>query len=279
MSDWNADAYIRENLTEAEQRQAVESIALRLNRSGHGEADWQAPKLLPDGLLPVSPFDAEFLPEAIRPWVMDIAERMQCAPEFVAVPAIVGCGSLIGCKIGIRPQRRTDWIEVSNLWGCLVGRPGVLKSPARAEAIKPLKCFEAEARKEHDAARKEYELDSALAKIRRDEAAKAARKAIKDGGAKPSIDIGSDPEAPKARRYLINDTSYEALGEALADNPQGVLAFRDEVISLLKTLDREEFCAARGFYLTAWNGTSGYTFDRILRCRTHIDTVCLSLVG
>jgi hypothetical protein len=57
------------------------------------------------------------------------------------------------------------------------------------------------------------------------------------------------------------------------------LAFRDELVSLLKTLDREEYAAARGFFLSAWNGTSGYTFDRIIRGRTHIEAACLSLLG
>jgi putative DNA primase/helicase len=47
----------------------------------------------------------------------------------------------------------------------------------------------------------------------------------------------------------------------------------------LKTLDREEHVAARGFYLTAWNGTNGYTFDRIIRGKTHIEAACLSLLG
>jgi Protein of unknown function (DUF3987) len=84
---------------------------------------------------------------------------------------------------------------------------------------------------------------------------------------------------PRAKRYLVNDTTYEALGVILADNPQGVLAFRDELVSLLKTLDREESCAARGFFLSAWNGLGGYTFDRIIRGKTQIDRACLSLVG
>ena len=65
----------------------------------------------------------------------------------------------------------------------------------------------------------------------------------------------------------------------LAANPNGVLAFRDELVSLLKTLDREENAAARGFFLTAWNGTSSYTFDRVVRGFTHIDAACVSLLG
>jgi hypothetical protein len=63
-----------------------------------------------------------------------------------------------------------------------------------------------------------------------------------------------EPREPTERRYVTNDTSYEKLGEILAENPNGILAHRDELVSLLKTLDREEFAAARGFFLTAWNG-------------------------
>jgi putative DNA primase/helicase len=65
----------------------------------------------------------------------------------------------------------------------------------------------------------------------------------------------------------------------LVDNPNGVLAFRDEMVSLLKTLDREEYAAARGFFLTGWNGTDSYTFDRIIRGHQHIEAVCISMLG
>src|SRR5262249_47381474 len=86
-------------------------------------------------------------------------------------------------------------------------------------------------------------------------------------------------EQPKAQRYVVNDTTYEALGEIMADNPNGVLAFRDELVSLLKTLDREDNAAARGFFLSAWNGTGGDKFFRIIRGRTSIEAACLSLLG
>jgi Protein of unknown function (DUF3987) len=99
---------------------------------------WPQPQAIPDGLAPVAPFDMAFLPETIAPWVADIAERMQCPPDFVAIPAMVALGAVLGRKVGIRPQRRTDWTEVPNLWGCIVGRPGAMKSPAMGEALKPL---------------------------------------------------------------------------------------------------------------------------------------------
>ena len=203
---------------------------------------------------------------------------MQCPLDFVAIPALVALGSALGRKVAIRPQARTDWIEVPNLWGCIVGRPGMMKSPAMGEALKPLHRLEAAARKAHTDALKAYESDLELHKLRKEEAKRTARDALRAGRV-ASLAENLVPQEPKARRYVVNDTTYEALGEILADNPNGVLAFRDELVSLLKTLDREEYVAARGFFLTAWNGTSGYTFDRILRGRTHIEAACLSLLG
>ncbi|MBI1867080.1 MAG: DUF3987 domain-containing protein [Methylocystis sp.] len=209
---------------------------------------------------------------------MDISDRMQCPPDFVATPAMVALAATLGRKIAIRPQRRTDWIEVPNLWGLIVGRPGAMKSPAMTEALKPLHRLEADARKENDDALKAHVLALEFHKLRKDAAKDAARKTLKSGG-EAQLDGIECPRAPIARRHIVNDTSYEALGEILADNPNGVLAFRDELVSLLKTLDREEYAAARGFFLTAWNGTSGYTFDRIIRGKTHIEAACLSLLG
>jgi hypothetical protein len=240
---------------------------------------WPEPKPLPDGLLPVKAFELDYLPESIAPWVSDISDRMQCPPDFVGVTAMVALGAVLGRKVAIRPQRETDWEEVPNLWGCIVGRPGAMKSPAMQEALKPLHRLESDARKENDDARKEYETALVLHKIEKEVAAGKAKDALKKGiSAEGLLDI-DEPEEPKAKRYVTNDTTYEKLGEILADNPNGVLAYRDELVSLLKTLDREEYAGARGFYLTAWSGTSGYTFDRITRGRTHIEGACVSILG
>lgn len=239
---------------------------------------WLEPKPLPTRLLPVAPFDASFLPSSIRPWVCDVADRMQCPAEYVAIPAVVGLGAIWGRKAAIAPQQRTDWREAANFWGMMIGRPGAMKTPAADEGLKFLKRLDADANKENEVAEKAHANEIALAKIRNDEALSSARAAIKGGGAPADFDL-SAPEKPTVRRYIVSDTSYEALGEILADNPNGVLAHRDELVALLRTLDREDNAAARGFFLTAWSGTSSYTFDRIVRGRKHIPAACLSLVG
>jgi len=245
-----------------------------------GPIVWADPVELPNGLKPVAPFDHEFLPRNIAPWVHDISDRMQCPPDFVAVSAVTALGAALGRKLGIRPQQRTDWLEVPNFWGCIVGRPGAMKSPAMEEALKPLKRLDAEARKANEAALKDFAAELEAFELRKQDRQKKAKAALSSGDDISSMLRRLDrPEAPKSRRFIVNDCTYEALGEILADNPTGVLVCRDELSSLLKTLDREEYAAARGFFLTAWNGTSDYTFDRIIRGRTHIEAACVSLLG
>ena len=82
---------------------------------------------------------------------------------------------VLGRKIGVRPQRRTDWIEVPNLWGCIVGRPGAMKSPAMGEALKPLNQLDAKAREGHSEALKGHASKIELHKLKQ----AAARRALK----------------------------------------------------------------------------------------------------
>ena len=221
------------------------------------DEQWPDPKPLPDALPPVMAFDPALLPNTLRAWVMDIADRMQCPADYVAVSAMVAAGTVIGRRVGIRAQANTDWTEVPNLWGMVVGRPGVMKSPAMGHALKPMRKLDALAAEENAALKADYEAEVA--------------------NYKPAD--GPKPEKPAYRRYVVNDPTYEALGEVMASNPNGVMVFRDELVSLLKPLGRDDNAAARGFFLTAWNGNEGYTFDRIMRGHDHIKACCLSILG
>lgn len=91
----------------------------------------------------------ELLPAALRPWIVDVSERMRVPLEMIAVPAMVACAALVGRRLTIRPKRRDDFTVVPNLWGALVCRSGYLKSPALAEAMRPLRRIEAEKRDDY----------------------------------------------------------------------------------------------------------------------------------
>ena len=98
-------------------------------------ARWPEPQPVPRGRPPVPAFDDGLLPEALRSWVADVAARVQCPADFVAVGVMVSAAAVIGRKVAIRPKRQDDWAVVPNLWGLAVGPPGLMKSPALAEAL------------------------------------------------------------------------------------------------------------------------------------------------
>src|SRR5205085_2531468 len=125
-------------------------------QASSAKEEWEEPVPLPEGLPPVAGLDPVLLPEALRGWIVDISERMQIPPDFPAAGAITVAGSLIGRKIGIYPKRYDDWLVTCNLWGAVVGRPSLLKSPALAEVMKPLSRLIAEAYELYEEKRATY---------------------------------------------------------------------------------------------------------------------------
>lgn len=248
-----------------------------------GSLNWPHPHPLPDNLLPVAPFDLDLIPSEIRPWVSDVCERMQCPPDYIAVSLMAALGSMIGRKVAIRPQMQDDWEVFANQWALLIGQPGVLKSPAMEESLRPLRGLSAMAEEKLKKEMASYEVRAAAAKLRHDENVKQAGKLLrKDRKADVSALLEAEDEVPPPtlKRYIANDTNVASLGVLLQQNPNGLLVFRDEIVSLLDNLDREECISERGFYLTGWSGNSRYTFDRIGRgLHLTIDGVCLSMLG
>jgi hypothetical protein len=243
---------------------------------------WPDPTPLPAVLLPVMPFDYDLLPEKLRPWARDVCERMQCPPDFVAVGIMAALGSVIGRKCAVRAQIEDDWTVVPNLWALGIGRPSVMKSPAMEEALRPLKALALKARTEFDLAWAAYEAQAAAAKMRTKNSEKEAAKALAKNELANLEDFlkVEHVEEPALKRYMTSSATVEALGVLLQQNPNGILVHRDEMVSLLDSLDEEGHAEARGFYLTSWNGDSGYTVDRIVRgLNQHIEAVCLSLLG
>ena len=245
--------------------------------------EWPDPSPLPGELPPVVPMPLALLPDALQPWVADIAERMQCPPDFPAIGAMVSLAAVVGRKIGILPKRQDDWLVVPNLWGLVVGRPGVLKSPALQESKKPLARLDAEAGAAFNLLKIQAEAEQEVLEQKRQVNKAKIRELLKKGGADSAelagLVIGSEDKGPIRKRYIVNDTSIEKLGELLNENPNGLMAFRDELLGLLYNLERAGQEGAKQFYLEAWNGNGRFVYDRIGRGTVEIDACCLSLLG
>ena len=255
--------------------------------------DWPEPgEIKESALLPVAQITPEMLPKAFREWLFDVSYRMQCPLEFVAVGAIVAASSVIGAGCGIRPKRRDNWTVIPNLWGALVARPSQKKSPSLKEVLRPLDALEEAAAEQNQAdamfheAKKES-FKAAKEAIKKDMVKAAARQPnkSKDKPTKNMQDLEIEyaamvePEAPGAKRFIAKDATIERLGELLRDNPRGLLVFRDELMGLLASWEREDRLQDRAFYLEAWNGNQGFVTDRIGRGTVIIKNTCLALLG
>jgi putative DNA primase/helicase len=264
-SDFN-DLFLAEGLAVVQQQLAAPTAS---QGNFNSDSAWPDPAPLPEELPAVEPFDLALLPTAFQLWITDISERLQCPPDFPAIGAMIAVAAVVGRKIGIRPKQQDDWTVTPNLWGCVIGRPGLLKSPAMHEAIKPIRRLDAVAydtfkieEAGYEALREVQEQQRQVNKIR-------VRELLKKGGANPhevaQLLIAAEQNGPVRKRYEVNDSTVEKLGEILNENPNGVLIFRDELLGWLSTMERTGQEGARQFYLESWNGNGRFTYDRIGR--------------
>jgi putative DNA primase/helicase len=88
--------------------------------------EWPEPtpiNAIKKSLSPVVPLPPELIPEPYRACLCDIAERMQCPLDYVAVGALIVTASIIGTSCGIRPKALDSWTVIPNLWGGVIGSP------------------------------------------------------------------------------------------------------------------------------------------------------------
>jgi hypothetical protein len=227
------------------------------------------PQQLLETLKPVPALNPDDLPDTLKGAAVDISERLQCPIDYIVVAMLSAAGTIIGNKVGIYPLANDEsWEVFPCLWGGIVGPPGSKKTPALFAALAPLNKLEAAARDRFKAAYAEYKADY-----------EQYKRHLLDWKKKTSKTLPVEPEEPKPERYIVNDVTYQKLGEILADNPRGVLALSDELSGLLQSLDTPGQEAARGFYLTGWGGNSGYCFDRVTRGTIVLSRYCLSVFG
>ena len=238
--------------------------------------DWPEPQPVEFGLPEVPPFDAAILPDAFRPYVEDAAERMQCPADYLAVPLMVGAAAAVGNIITIAPKGNdTGWRVSPSIWGAVVGRPGMMKSPAMDAGLKPLSILESELAEAFATQKRDHSL-----RVLEYQVAKGkTEKAIKSGAVVRPEEMPIEPEEPKPERLVINDATVAKLGDVLRWSPRGVLAVRDELTGWLETLSGDGREGDREFYLSAWNGLQSFRVDRMERGSFSIPRLNVLVLG
>lgn len=251
---------------------------------------WPDPEPLPEAMLPVRPLDSSIIPEVLRGWIFDSAERMSTAPDYAFAATLVMLSAIVGRSVGIRPKREDSWMVSPNLWGAVIGSASVKKTPAIQDALRPLHRLERKTREDYQAEIQNHEADKDMAKLKIESIRNEIREATREKQpsklgelkARLSAALGeSERAAPDVRRRYTVDTTMEKLGELLAKsvNDRGMLIFRDELSGWFAGLEKPGHQTDRTFFLEGWNGNVPYTFDRLNRGTVTIDHLCISLFG
>ena len=214
----------------------------------------------------------EHLPEAIAPFVFDTAARMGVDPAAVALASLVSLSSVMPDTWAIQPKANDDtWTDNPRLWGAIVGDPSMLKTPILKATTAPIDRLEAKARIDHVGAERAY---------------RSAVKAWKDAGSDPA----TEPLSPRLERYMVDNTTVEAISEVLRDDSKAsfrapadkVLVRQDELSEWIASFDKYRAggngSADRGTYLRLFNG-GRYTIDRIGRGSFAISNFSACILG
>ena len=93
----------------------AKSISKYQNPDQSEALEWSEPTELPDVSTSVPCMTASYLPGSLKPWLLDITDRMQIPIDFVAAPVLVAMSSVMGRQVGIYPKQKDDWLVVPNI--------------------------------------------------------------------------------------------------------------------------------------------------------------------
>jgi 5S rRNA maturation endonuclease (ribonuclease M5) len=173
------------------------------------------------------PFPVEALPEPIRGFVAAGAKAIGCDMSYLALPLLTSLAAAIGNMRRLELKR--GWSAPPIIWCAIVGESGTAKTPAFKLVMRPIRERQRKAMERHAEAMKTYEADLA-----RWEKCFAAWKKSKDSGEEPP----EKPEPPPCERFIVSDTTVEALSPILLMNPRGLLLARDELAGWLGSFDK-----------------------------------------
>lgn len=172
-------------------------------------------------LAAVPSFPIGVLPELYQVVVIEHAESFNVPLDIPSMALLTMAGACIGRTRGL--TIKSGWSEHPNTYLGIVGRSGTGKSPVIKAIQRPIYRLEAQWFNEYQEELRDYQ-----------EALEKRRSTPK----KDKANLGPPPEPPTYRQLIIDDSTTEALTDALTNNPRGIQWNRDELSGLILELDK-----------------------------------------
>jgi hypothetical protein len=223
--------------------------------------------------LDFRPFPVDALPKPIRVFVAAGAKAIRCDPSYLALAQLVALAAAIGITRVLELKR--GWCAPAILWGAIVGESGTAKTPGFKLVMQPVRERQRKALERHAEAVKQYEAD--LARWEREMAAWKRDKTV-------GHDPPEKPSPPQAERFIVSDTTVEALAPILLANRRGLLLARDELAGWIGSFDRYAGSGKAGADAANW--LSMHNAEHIIVDRKtgfprtiHVSDAAVSVVG
>lgn len=193
-----------------------------------------------DGLLPV-----DGLTECLQRLIKNVAEALQSPQDYVTASMFTVASAAVGNKFKLC----TDNTDVPMLWTILVGDSGVGKSQPITTMAQPLM----------------EEQKDRLQGYR--SAVRTWRQAKDENAPKPIFP-----------QIFVSDITPESLYKCMADNPNGLIQYSDEIMSFIGDFGRYNKSGEESKYLSIWSGKP-ITINRKSEEPFMVERPFLSVIG
>lgn len=224
---------------------------------GNPESTGMGPFLSP------APQPPKVFPSEVQMLLNEAGEAFSVPPSIPVAVFLALLSCLVGRTRAISPKR--GWKEHGNIWMVVVAPSGLGKTPVSHAFFRPV--AEQEYRKFQEW-KQECERYSAE---------------MMDFNRTKKEERGYPPKPPKRTQYYLDDATLEALGDALMDNPRGVMWRVDELSGLLSSFDKYSSGGKEGGtrarLLSSYDCQEWKSSRRDASRNVHIPAACVSIFG
>ena len=176
-------------------------------------------------------FPLEAFPERIQNIVNCFFETYQLPIDYHCTAILVAASTAIGNAYCAKYKSRE--VYPCNLFTCIVGPPGIGKTPAMKFGMYPIYNIERRYRKLHN--------EKMIAWQQKCEVARQQNDTL--------------PKAPKSMDVVVKDSTVEAINQILEFNPKGVVLDQDELLAWVKGMNSYRKGSDLEYFLSIWSGT------------------------